>query len=83
MEGAQRLVSAMGDYGEDQIVWNPFNASGHVDWWICRIGVETAVHRWDGEDAYAEGSPSTMRSPKDAAVCENAPKWIHVSNTSA
>lgn len=56
-QGAQHLVAAMRDFGEDAIVWNPFDAAGQVDWWIQKIAVETGLHRWDGENAYGDASP--------------------------
>lgn len=53
--GADELVEALGNVGHDEPVWNW--GDGTAKFWHRRQAHETAMHRWDAQNAVGEASP--------------------------
>ncbi len=64
-EGLVGLCGVLGEAAPEAPAWT-FSTAGHrnVGWWQRRMVVETAVHRWDAQQARSAGSAE----PTDADV---------------
>jgi uncharacterized protein (TIGR03083 family) len=56
-EGAQSVVAALDEAGEDEPIWNWFMGVAPARFWMQRMALETTVHRWDGQRAAGEPQP--------------------------
>jgi uncharacterized protein (TIGR03083 family) len=56
-EGADRLLAALGDLDPEADVWNFSTAPNVGRFWPRRQAQETAMHRWDAQDAVGEPAP--------------------------
>ena len=66
----ERTLEVLGSPEPESQTWT-FASSGdrRVAWWIRRLGVEVAIHRWDAEDAVAaEGGPPPRSLDGDVAA---------------
>lgn len=65
LEGADGLLDAFGGVELDMPMWNWSGVRQVAGFWPRRMAHETAVHRWDGENAVGEAAPV---EPEDLAV---------------
>ena len=56
-ESADIVLAALATIDPDAPAWNPFGAPGGMGYWPRRMALETAVHRWDAEQAAGHLSP--------------------------
>lgn len=56
-EGAAALADGFAGIGEDDEVWNWRHGAQPVRFWMRRAPLETAVHRWDAQNAVAAETP--------------------------
>jgi uncharacterized protein (TIGR03083 family) len=59
-EGVDGLVTAMEKAGADTPMWNWSGTDFVSSWWIRRMGLETAIHRWDGQNAVSPGNADAI-----------------------
>jgi uncharacterized protein (TIGR03083 family) len=65
-QGAADLISALSDAGLDEEMWN-WSGSGFVSgFWFRRMANETAVHRWDAQNAVGDPQPIDPQHASDA-----------------
>lgn len=56
-EGAQELIDALKEAGPDVGVWTLAGDVRPADFWFRRMAVETAIHRWDVQEAHGQPDP--------------------------
>lgn len=56
LDGADKLSQVLESHDATQKVWTWFPPDQSVGFWQRRMAQETAVHRWDGEDAVGEAN---------------------------
>lgn len=55
--GAQTLVATLDEVDPDETVWNWSRGPQVASFWSRRMAQETAIHRWDGENAHGIATP--------------------------
>lgn len=73
-EGYREMVSVLAAADPGTPVWS-FGPELTVGWWITRMALETAVHRWDAERAVGEAVPLDAEL---ATVGIDEFGWIHM-----
>ena len=53
-DGAEKLAQVLESHDPDEKVWTWFKPNRTVGFWQRRMAQETAVHRWDGENAVGD-----------------------------
>ncbi len=57
VDGSEELARVLESHEPTEKVWTWFPDDQTVGFWQRRMAQETAVHRWDGENANSEGRP--------------------------
>jgi uncharacterized protein (TIGR03083 family) len=77
-EGVDQLLETLREVDPDEPVWNWLvMGAGPARFWQRRMAHETAVHRWDAENALSSGSPID----KDLAV-DGIDEYLSIANFS-
>jgi uncharacterized protein (TIGR03083 family) len=66
--GLGQLESTLGETDPDALVWTPTSGVVGSRWWRRKMAVETAIHRWDAENAVAQSVADITASPLDRSV---------------
>ena len=56
IDGAEKLSQVLESHDATEKVWTWFPSDQSVGFWQRRMAQETAVHRWDGEDAVGDAN---------------------------
>ncbi|HLW17151.1 MAG TPA: maleylpyruvate isomerase family mycothiol-dependent enzyme [Actinomycetota bacterium] len=56
LDGAEKLSKVLEQHDASEKVWTWFPPDQSVGFWQRRMAQETAVHRWDGEDAVGDAN---------------------------
>ncbi len=60
-EGVEQVTAALSRAGEDTPVWNWSSGVSPSRFWVRRMPLETAVHRWDAENGAGAAQPVEQR----------------------
>lgn len=74
-EGCAALADALSGLGEDDAVWNWRFGVGPARFWLRRVAAETALHRWDAQNAVGAEQPVGTELAV-AAVDEMGDLWL-------
>jgi uncharacterized protein (TIGR03083 family) len=66
--GLAELESTLNETDPDALIWTPTAGTVGSRWWRRKMAVETAIHRWDAENAVAIVVPGVSTKPLDGAV---------------